>query len=71
MIDFTEQHHETIRALAEAGDDGLVLGDGIDLGIALHFGALGLVSITNSAQPPQRAVATKQARALAYRSTFA
>jgi hypothetical protein len=71
VIDLTAEHHETIRALAKAGDDGLVLGDGIDLGVALHFGALGLVAITNTKETPQRAVATKQARALAYRSTFA
>jgi hypothetical protein len=67
-----EPDHETaLRDLARAGSAGLVLGDEISLGVALHLALHSQCTITNAAKPPQRAVVTAQGVAFSRRSAWA
>ncbi len=69
MIDLTEQQDAMLRRLNRAGAEGLPLGaDGCPGCMALHFGFLGLVVISNTVAPPQRAVITQRGRAFMART---
>lgn len=61
MMDPRALYAEKLRDLVAAGSRGLALAD-IGAGTALHMGMYGLAEITNSKEPPERVVATREAR---------
>jgi len=66
MNNLTQEQHDLLTEIRDAGARGHTIRQG-ELCDVMMFGLYGLVEITNSKQPPQRAVITGRGRGFLFR----